>query len=184
MDYSIAYYLNHLGMGTSIDKISEIISSLIFLIIFWIFTVLLILFIDKKNGKWVIFTILTALALYFLINDAIFKYFISDFVFRLRPYLSFPNDIVPLGKQLIDTSFPSGHVSSTAAILTVIVYNYRKTWPLALVFILTMAFSRIHNGMHYPSDVLAGMVFGILYGIMAISIVKLIKKRYPFIKDK
>ncbi|HCB51180.1 TPA: hypothetical protein DEP21_01160 [Patescibacteria group bacterium] len=28
-----------------------------------------------------------------------------------------------------------------------------------------MAFSRMHNGMHYPSDVIVGSVLGILYGL-------------------
>lgn len=39
------------------------------------------------------------------------------------------------------------------------------------VFLFFMAFARIHNGMHYPSDVVAGAVLGILYGLAGIRIV-------------
>ena len=182
MDYSITYYLNHLGTGTYIDIMSEIISSLSFLAILLLIVAALIIFIDKKNCRWVLLTILIAIILHYLVDELFFKHFLSDFVYRLRPYLEFPNDMNSIGEKLIDSSFPSSHVAGTAATLTVIVYYYRKFWPFAVIFIILMMFSRIHNGMHYSTDTLAGLIFGILYGILAITIVKSIKKRYPSIK--
>ena len=36
------------------------------------------------------------------------------------------------------------------------------------LIVLLMAFSRMHNGMHYPSDVIAGVGFGILAGYLSV----------------
>jgi len=70
------------------------------------------------------------------------------------------------------------------AMITIFTHYYRKTqstktrlkwitklvWPTGIIFALLMAFSRIHNGMHYPTDVIAGGIFGILYGSIGIYI--------------
>jgi len=51
-------------------------------------------------------------------------------------------------------------------------FFYRKYWIWAILFIFIMAFSRIHNGMHYFSDVIVGTMLGLLYGFIAIKITK------------
>ncbi len=35
-----------------------------------------------------------------------------------------------------------------------------------------MALSRLHNGMHYPTDILGGIVLGLIYGVIAIILSK------------
>jgi membrane-associated phospholipid phosphatase len=42
---------------------------------------------------------------------------------------------------------------------------------------LLMAFSRMHNGMHYPSDVLMGSLLGIGYWLLSVWIAKKIMKK-------
>jgi membrane-associated phospholipid phosphatase len=37
-----------------------------------------------------------------------------------------------------------------------------------------MGWSRLRNGMHYPSDILAGIILGILYGYLALAILKIV----------
>jgi undecaprenyl-diphosphatase len=176
MDYNITFYLNHLWSGTFVDYISATISSIPFLSAFFITLSILILIFDKKNGKWVFISALLAMVIFLIINDIFFKFAIRDFFVRLRPYLAFPNEIITIGVKSIDSSFPSSHVAATTALFTVYVCCYRKTWPIAIILILTMAFSRIHNGMHYFSDVVFGMLFGIFYGMLAIYFVKKIKQ--------
>jgi len=75
--------------------------------------------------------------------------------FKERPYVAHTESITSIGTSFADTSFPSNHMASTLTMLTVIVFFIPGVWPFALVFALMMAFSRMHNGMHYPSDVLA-----------------------------
>lgn len=168
MELSIVRFFNQLGFS-EIDPITNFISWIPFLIILWFILAFLALFFDKNKGKWVLITILLTLALHFLISDGLLKHFLP---MRVRPYLTYPDLISAIGKQFTDSSFPSGHMASTTAVLTVLVYFYRRIWPLALFFILLMAFARLHNGMHYPSDVLGGSVLGLFYGVMAIYIIK------------
>ena len=40
-----------------------------------------------------------------------------------------------------------------------------------LVFTAILAFARLHKGLHYPSDELAGVILGIIYGAAALLIV-------------
>jgi undecaprenyl-diphosphatase len=95
---------------------------------------------------------------------------------RIRPFTEYPNLITLIGIPQMDASFPSSHVASTVAILSVYTYFYRKVWPFALLFVLVMGFARIHNGLHYPTDVLAGIILGIAYGLTAIYLSKKIVK--------
>ena len=74
------------------------------------------------------------------------------------------------------TSFPSGHTTSaTAAMLGLFLSSEKKqfTWPV-LVFPLLMGISRIYLMVHYPSDVLAGLVAGALGAVGAFFLAKLL----------
>lgn len=172
MELRIVEYLNHLWAGTFIDTATKFLSAYAFLFILWFSIALLALFLDEKNGKKLVLLLLIATGLYFLISELVFKHFlIAIWGIRPRPYM-ISDIIVPLGIQRTDSSFLSNHMSSTLAMLTVIVFYCRKVWPLALIFVLLMAFSRMHNGMHYPSDVLAGIILGIMLGFTAMFIMK------------
>lgn len=169
MEYKITYFLNHLGWGTVVDRLSFYYSWLPALSIFWFILVLVALIFDKNNGKKIFFSVLVATAIYFILNDLILKQSFASFYFRDRPYIASP-DIISSGEVLIDSSFWSGHLAFTAALVTIFCYFYRRLWVyiLGIIYLFLMAFSRIHNGMHYPSDVLVGTILGIGYGFLAI----------------
>jgi membrane-associated phospholipid phosphatase len=58
--------------------------------------------------------------------------------------------------------------------LVVLTYFYRSALPFAIVSVLIVGWSRLRNGMHYPSDILAGIMLGFLYGYLALEILKII----------
>lgn len=172
MEFEIVKFLNQLG-SPWINPFTELISSNFLLTILWIAITGGFLIFDKKNGKKITMAAIAAFILHFLIGELFFKYLLPEFdLSRMRPYLAHPGEIIPLGKPNIDSSFPSSHMSSALAPLTVYVFYYRKFWPLAAAFALLMAFARIHNGMHYPGDVAAGAILGILYGAISLYIVE------------
>ncbi len=169
-DFVITKAINDFGSGTIIDSISYLISARWFLVIILAVIVLIILRLDKKYKK-VIFALFFALVLYLLVGEVLIK-MISPYVGmeRMRPYLAFPDQITPIGRLNTDSSFPSSHMSSTVAVALILGFYYRKKWIwiAGIVFVILMALSRMHNGMHYPTDILGGILLGLLYGVIAI----------------
>ena len=83
---------------------------------------------------------------------------------RKRPYRAYPGQIALYGPKERTNSFPSGH--STAAFAMAASASIQSGHKLAIVLpayaIATgVGLSRMHLGVHYPSDVLAGAAIGI-----------------------
>jgi len=62
-------------------------------------------------------------------------------------------------------SMPSGHAFNWFAGATVLALFYRRSWRFMLPMAAAVAYSRVYNGVHYPSDVLAGAVLGSGYAL-------------------
>lgn len=96
---------------------------------------------------------------------------------RARPFKTYPNDIIQrteVGKY----SFPSGHTSSAFAMATAVTLSTKK-WYVAVpsyVYACGVGYSRMRLGVHYPSDILGGMVVGISSSLLVWQIDKWVKK--------
>jgi undecaprenyl-diphosphatase len=64
-------------------------------------------------------------------------------------------------------SFPSGHTISAFAIAVPIGLSYPELFPVLLFCALSIAASRVLLGLHYLTDVLAGMAIGVLLGLVS-----------------
>ncbi|GAA2440243.1 hypothetical protein GCM10010191_64820 [Actinomadura vinacea] len=72
-----------------------------------------------------------------------------------------------------DWSFPSNHATIAAASAAAIVVAWRAMAPLVLPLALLMAFSRVFVGVHYPHDVAAGFVVGVVVApVVALLVVR------------
>jgi undecaprenyl-diphosphatase len=172
MELKIVKFFNRLG-GKRVSDMADFASRIVTLSIFWSLIFLFILLFDRNLGVNIFLTLLLATALHFAVSEGFFKYLMPVVLpRRIRPYLAHPDAITPNGTLHKSSSFPSSHMSITLGILTVLVYFYPIIWPLALLYAIFMAYTRLHNGMHYPSDVLGGTILGILYGIAAIYLVR------------
>lgn len=81
--------------------------------------------------------------------------------------------VIEWGTQAVSSSFPSGHAMSAAIVYSTVAYLAarlnRRLWArwtmmiLALVLIVAISASRMYLGVHYPSDVVAGVVVGLAW---------------------
>jgi undecaprenyl-diphosphatase len=82
---------------------------------------------------------------------------------RLRPYQSMEG-IRTGPKPLEDSSFPSGHTTAVFAWIAPLLLTGTTLsaflLPVALIIALSVGWSRMHLGLHYPSDVAAGAIIG------------------------
>lgn len=81
----------------------------------------------------------------------------------LRPRPFAVNQAIALGLPPLDRfSFPSGHTLHAVLFATVALGYYPMLAWLLLPFTLLVAASRVVLGLHYPTDVLAGAIIGVL----------------------
>ena len=100
----------------------------------------------------VLFAILAVVA-----ADQISSSGIKPLVDRPRPF-----HVIEGTRQLVgafSSSFPSSHAANTFAAGTFLALRFRRWWPV-LVVPLTVSYSRIYVGVHYPLDVVAGAALG------------------------
>ena len=82
---------------------------------------------------------------------------------RLRP-CQIDETVSLIVKIPFDSSFPSGHtLNGITAAVTLMFIDKRMGIP-AIVLAVLIAFSRMYNFMHFPTDVLAGAVLGVIIG--------------------
>jgi undecaprenyl-diphosphatase len=77
-----------------------------------------------------------------------------------------------LGPPTSTYSFPSGH-SATAFACATVLASLAPRWRLPFfVLAALIALSRLYNGVHYPTDVLAGSALGVLVGLAVLRVSK------------
>lgn len=122
---------------------------------------LAIVLIIFRRTRRVGLQVLMSIALAYLLANLIIK----NIVARPRPYQMYA-DIIPLVGKPHDTSFPSGHSVSAFAAATAIFLNHKKIGIAALVIAALISFSRLYNQVHFPTDVIAGMLIGIIMALL------------------
>lgn len=99
---------------------------------------------------------------------------------RPRPSLFVP------AVHTVSSSFPSGHAMSAAIVYSTVAYLaarlHRRKWAgwlvmtAALVLITLISFSRMYLGVHYPSDVIAGVAVGLAWAGFCMATLEAIQK--------
>jgi membrane-associated phospholipid phosphatase len=79
---------------------------------------------------------------------------------RIRPFITYSD--ITKKSDAGTPSFPSGHTSSAFATATSLSFTYPKWYIIAPAYACAgiVGYSRMHLGVHYPSDVLVGAVVG------------------------
>jgi undecaprenyl-diphosphatase len=77
-------------------------------------------------------------------------------------------DIVCSSKPQDKYSFPSGHSGVSGLTIVLFAVFFPPLAPLAGAFLILNGYSRIYHGVHYPGDVLVGVILGILSAIISL----------------
>ncbi len=94
--------------------------------------------------------------------NTVITYALKYSVNRERPYLTYPDLNVPASLYESSASFPSGHTSLAFSTATALSIKHPKWYVIAPAYLWagSVGYSRMHLGVHYPSDVLAGALLG------------------------
>lgn len=90
----------------------------------------------------------------------IITFTLKDVTGRLRPHLYDSTFLSVI--EATNKSFPSGHTSEAFTMATALCFSFRQWWIriAVLTWAFTVAYARMYLGVHYPSDVIGGIVVG------------------------
>lgn len=91
---------------------------------------------------------------------------LKKFFPRKRPYLKVSGAKYPIN-PLTDHSFPSGHTTAVFSVIIPLILYMPSVGLLLLPVAFSVAVSRVFLGLHYPSDVLAGICLGSMTGTVS-----------------
>lgn len=142
-----------------LDPVMVLVSTLGNAGMIWILLGVLLTALPKTR-KMGVFA-LASLLVCFLINNGLLK----NLVARPRPYTQL-SELVMLMPCPSDHSFPSGHTCAAFATAGSLLWSGKnKLWGLrvpALILAVLTGWSRLYVGVHFPTDVLAGALIGLL----------------------
>ncbi|MBO6128169.1 MAG: phosphatase PAP2 family protein [Pseudobutyrivibrio sp.] len=138
---------------------------------FWIVLTLIFLAVPKSRKLG----IQSAIAL--VITVFVCNIVLKNVVMRCRPCWLEP-DVQLLVGIPDDYSFPSGHTNASFAVATAI-FTRNKKWGIpALILAALIGISRLYVFVHWPTDVLVGLLIGVTGGIVSYFIVNYIYKKF------
>ncbi len=144
--------------------------------IFWLLSAILLIVFPKTRKIGI--TALAAIAVSFVLSQLVIK----NIVGRVRPFEYFDWNLALMLVDIPhDSSFPSSHTSVSVAAGLAILFCDKKFGIPAVIIAVLVAFSRLYLFVHYPSDVLAGIILGTIVAVAAYFVVGKILKN---IEDK
>ena len=143
------------------DKIMVFITSMGDSGFIWI--VIAIILLAQKKYRKVGIILLSALLLNLVLGEVIIK----NIVQRPRVFNTYP-DISIIINPPDSYSFPSGHTASSFTAAMLIGY-YLKKWRYgAYILASLIAFSRLYLFVHYPTDIICGILLGTISALITI----------------
>ena len=140
--------------------------------IVWILLTIVLLLIPKTRKSGLILAV--ALIVDLILCNGILKPLIA----RLRPF-DVNNAIQLIVPRPHDYSFPSGHTAASfTAVMALYLAGEKKLWKIALVLAVLIAFSRLYLYVHYPTDVLGGIIIGAIAGYIGYKLTPIVQPKH------
>ena len=120
----------------------------------------ILILLGNQKMKYIGFEALTSLT----ISQGI-VYLLKKALSRERPYKIIEH-LNTFGIDMKDYSFPSGHTTASFTIATTIALNMPRISIYIFVLAMIIGISRIYLGVHYPTDVAAGIFLGLSVSLL------------------
>ncbi len=155
LNYELLKAINDLAGKSSVVDAIMIFATNYAVPVFAIVLLMMWFFGKEYMKKTVVYSALSGV-LGILINVLISKIY-----FEPRPFVTH-DDLNVLVDHARDASFPSDHTTGAIALAFAIALRNKRIGIVMMVFALITGFSRMYVGNHYPSDVVVGIVIGLL----------------------
>ncbi|MWV42975.1 phosphatase PAP2 family protein [Paenibacillus sp. HJL G12] len=154
MDYQLFHAMNEWGRTASfLNPVMRLLANDAFylffigLLVYWFIR-------NENNRKMVAESVIAACA------GLTISWILGHLFYRDRPFVS--HTVLQLIDHPANASFPSDHALGAFVIAAAIAMYRKKDGMIWLILAALIAFSRVWTGVHYPTDVLAGALIGIL----------------------
>ena len=181
IDESLFRFINLKLANPVFDVLMPFLSGNPFFIPAVVITVLLMLWRGGSTGRIYVLMIAILLGL----GDPFVCNPLKHYFARPRPFVTLPDARRPGTDKMADpsadtngatapklrramNSMPSAHAFNWGALTMITLIYYRRSWRFMVPLALAISFSRIYNGVHYPSDVLAGLLLGAIYALSGV----------------
>ena len=156
MDYLLFTYINNLaGKWVCLDGIAIFFAQ--YLIYFLVAGAILLFFFIKKQER-IRYLILIASSV--ILSRLVITELIRLFWHRSRPFVDY--SVNQLIEHSASGSFPSGHVAFLFALSAAIYFFSKKIGWLFFILSFLIGAARVFVGIHYPMDILGGIIIGVL----------------------
>jgi len=167
LDFQLFQMINSLaGKSALIDSLGIFCADYLKYLLFLAFGVFILYSFLKKGRK-----VDTAFCFLFVAAVAAFSYFLitpalKDLFVRPRPFVVHQvNQLI--SEDALSYSFPSGSAVLTFALATAILFFNRKMGFVFLVLAFFTSFAQVFVGVHYPFDVIGGMLVGVVFSLIS-----------------
>ncbi len=132
-------------------------------VLFFVTAWITLIALGGRRGLWGGMALLIAVCA----TDQIAAGILKPWVDRVRPCFVIPETILLVPHQARSPSFPSNHAANAFAAAVLISWILRGRGRWAYILAALVALSRVYLGVHYPLDIAAGALLGLLIGVLA-----------------
>ena len=174
VDSNLFFILNYRVQNCVFDFLMPILTNLDYWRVPLILLAIFLLIFGQKSGRITVLLLVLGITL----SDQICNSVLKPLVGRVRPCNALENVhlLVNCTKAF---SFPSSHATNIFTGMILFSFVYRKLSVPLLIIAALVAYSRVYVGVHYPFDILAGTILGILCALTIIVLYKLLSRKFP-----